>query len=63
LWRRPGWWDAGCHAVRQSADRPGGRAHLPVFSVTVLLGFGMRMTFMFVSTSSSTGRATGLLPG
>ena len=30
--------------------------------MTVLLGFGMRMTSMFVFTSSSIGRATGLIP-
>jgi hypothetical protein len=35
---------------------------LPIFSMTVLLGFGMRMASMFVFTSSSIGRATGLIP-
>lgn len=35
---------------------------LPIFSMTVLLGFGMRMAAMFVFTSSSIGRATGLIP-
>jgi len=35
---------------------------LPIFSMTVLLGFGMRMASMFVLTSSSIGRATGLIP-
>ena len=35
---------------------------LPLFSMTVLLGFGMRMASMFVFTSSSIGRATGLIP-
>ena len=30
--------------------------------MTVLLGFGMRMASMFVFTSSSIGRATGLIP-
>jgi hypothetical protein len=35
---------------------------LPIFSMTLLLGFGMRMASMFVFTSSSIGRATGLIP-
>ena len=35
---------------------------LPLLGMTVLLGFGMRMASMFVITSSSIGRATGLIP-
>jgi hypothetical protein len=35
---------------------------LPLLSIAVLLGFGMRMASMFVFASSSIGRATGLIP-
>jgi hypothetical protein len=35
---------------------------LPTFGIAVLLMFGMRMASMFVLTTSSIGRATGLIP-
>jgi hypothetical protein len=35
---------------------------LPVFSMTGLRGFGMRITSMFIFTSPSIGRTTGLIP-
>lgn len=35
---------------------------LPLFGTTTLLMFGMRMASMFVFTSSSIGRATGMIP-
>jgi hypothetical protein len=35
---------------------------LPLFGTTTLLMFGMRMASMFAFTSSSIGRATGMIP-
>jgi hypothetical protein len=35
---------------------------LPLFSTTVLLGFGMRMASMFAISSTSIGKATGIIP-
>jgi hypothetical protein len=36
---------------------------LPLFATTLLVGFALRMAAMFVFTSSTMGKACGLLPG
>jgi hypothetical protein len=52
---------AGLEFANAEMD-PNFARQLPLFSTTLLLGFAMRMTAMFVFTSSSIGKATKLVP-